>query len=223
MKKQAQNQIEYGEHVFIAGRTGTGKSYLAEYLLQGYKYVIMLDTKDQATERRNKGKALWGYLKEGKDFTVVTHLSEINSVNTDKVVYVPSPDEQNKEFYDSLFRYIYERGNTILWIDELMSVCDSSRTYPLFLKALYTRGRSKNVSVVGLTQRPVDIPAIATANSTHFYTFTLRNNVDRDKLVAVTGCPELKIPPSDVPPKSPYNFWYYRDGYDRPILSRMKL
>ena len=218
-----QNQIEYGEHVFIAGQTGTGKSYLAEYLLQGYQYVIMLDTKDQASERKKKGKNVWGYLKEGKDYTIIQHLSEINNVQTDKIVYVPSFDEQDKEHYDSLFRYVYERENTILWIDVLMSVCDSSRTYPLFLKALYTRGRSKNVSVVALTQRPVDIPQIATANSTHFYTFTLRNDVDREKMSAVTGCPELKITPSMVPPKSQYNFWYYRDGYERPILSRMKL
>lgn len=209
--------IKEYEHVFVAGMTGSGKSFLAENYLAGYKNVIKLDTKDEVSERRSKGQAVWRGLKENKDYTVVTSLIDIETVTTDKIIYVPNFEEQSLDFYNALFKFVYERENTILWIDELMSVAESATKYPLYLKAIMTRGRSKNVSVWSLTQRPVDIPSICTANSTHFFVYDLMLEQDRYKMSQVTGMPEMRERPGK------FNFWYYRNGADKCIKARLKV
>lgn len=194
--------IPTDEHVFIAGMTGSGKSYAAERYLAGYEHVVKLDTKDETSERRRSNKPVWAGLTEGKDFTVVTRLSDLEAVTTKKIVYVPDFEEQNLDTYNALFKWIYLRENTILWIDELMSIADNPSRYPPYLKALYTRGRSKEATVWALTQRPMDIPTIVMANSTHFFIFNLNMPQDRDKVAKATGWPEFL----EMPGK--YNFWY---------------
>lgn len=205
------NTIPQDEHVFIAGMTGTGKSFFAEAYLAGYPYVIKLDTKGEIFERRKKGEAGWRGLVEGKDYTVIERLADINNVTTPKIIYAPHFTEQTEEYYDSLCKYIYERENTTFWIDELMSIADSPRKYPLYLKALYTRGRSKDVGIWALTQRPVDVPVIAGANSKHFITFDLAMPQDRQKMAEITGCPNLLEMPKG------YNFWYFKLGWETAV------
>lgn len=190
------------EHVFISGMTGSGKSVTAEHYLAGYDHVIKLDTKDEVSERRRKKLPLWKGLEEGKDYVVVTRLAELDNVTTHKVIYVPEFDEQTQDHYNSLFKWVYERQNTILWIDELMSIADNPSRYPPYLKALYTRGRSRDAVVWALTQRPMDIPTIVMANSTHFFIYNLNMPQDREKVAKATGYPEFY----DLPGK--YVFWY---------------
>ena len=55
--------IESDAHVLVAGATGTGKSYLAEEYLRGYKNVVKLDTKLEVDERRKNDLSPWRGLK----------------------------------------------------------------------------------------------------------------------------------------------------------------
>ena len=79
----------------------------------------------------------------------IFHLSYIDKITTPKIIYVPDFEEQTLDYYNALMKFVYDRENTILWIDELMSVADNPRTYPIYLKALMTRGRSKNARMCG--------------------------------------------------------------------------
>lgn len=214
--------VEYiptNARVFIAGKTGTGKSYLAENYLAKYEYVVKLDTKGEAHERRQAGENLWRGLKEGKDFKVIEHLTDLPYVDTKKIIYVPSMDEMTWDTYDEFFKYIYLRENTILWIDELMSITNSPLKVQPWLRGLYTRGRSKNIGVWALTQRPSGIPGDTMANSEVFISFDLRLPADREKLAKMTGCPEFLTEPSSA--AHPYAFWYYQDDWNEPILAEL--
>lgn len=209
--------IPTDEHVFIAGMTGSGKSYLAERYLAGYDHVVKLDTKDETSERRRAGKPVWKGLKEGTDYTVVTKLEDLEYVRTKKIIYVPDFEEQNLDTYNALFKWVYLRENTILWIDELMSIADNPSRYPPYLKALYTRGRSKEAVVWALTQRPMDIPTIVMANSTHFFIFNLNMPQDREKVAKATGYPEFY----NLPGK--YNFLYLNIALaEPPVLATLE-
>lgn len=204
------NSIPTDKHVLVSGMTGSGKSFLAENYLRGYDYVVKLDTKNETGERYRDGKSPWDGLTEGRDFTVCYDLEQLDEVETKKIIYVPSFDEQNEDTYNAFFRWCFLRENTLIWIDELMSV-GSVQRYPRELGRIMQQGRSKNVGVWACTQRPSGIPAIVPANASYFFTFNLTLPQDRKKLVETTGMIELYDRPGG------YNFWYYRVGDEHPV------
>lgn len=202
------NTIKPTEHVFIAGMTGCGKSVLAEVFLAGYESVIKLDTKGEVHERRRDGLSAWRGLVEGEDFTVVEHLADLDKAETGKIIFAPVWEENNEDTYNELCKYVFLQGDTILWIDELMTVCKNSFAMPDYMRAILTAGRSRGAVLWMLTQRPSGIPALCIASSTHFFVFTLPQPQDRKKMVDVTSCPMLM----DKPKK--YVFWYFKEGMD---------
>lgn len=210
------NVIEPNKHVFVCGMTGTGKSFLCENYLRTYQYVVKLDTKDETGERRAEGKSPWAGLREGKDFTVCQSLDELEGIETDKIIFVPDYDEQNEETYNRFFRWIFERGNCILWIDELMSI-GSVNSFPKELGRIMTQGRSKGVGVWACTQRPSGIPAIVPSNSSYFFVFDMSLPQDRKKLVDTTGMVKMFEYPRD------FNFWYYKMGSRDCVKARLKV
>lgn len=203
--------IRTDEHVFVVGTTGSGKSYFAETYLASYEYVIKLDNKDEYSERQAKGQSAWRGLTEGVDFEHVTHLEDLPNCTCKKIIYTPDIHEQNEEFYDEFFRFCYERGNTIVWIDELLSVA-SSYSLPFWLQVIATRGRSKRCSLWCCSQRPAGVPKIIISNSTHFVVYRLPAFDDRQTLYKNTGCAELL-----EMPKGQYTFWYYKVGNDNAV------
>lgn len=204
------NTIPIDRHVLVCGATGTGKSFLAEHYLRGYDYVVKLDTKQETDERYKDGKSPWLGLTEGKDFTVCRHFTDLDDIETKKIIYTPDFEDMTEETYNDFFKWIYLRGNTILWIDELMSI-GSVQSYPIELKRLATMGRSKGVGVWSCTQRPSGIPAIVPANITYVFCFNLTLPQDRKKMVDTTGMTEFSRIPGG------HNFWYYKMGDEKPV------
>lgn len=202
MKKQ--KIIPSNKHVLVTGMTGTGKSFLCENYLRGYDYVVKLDTKNETEERRLNGLSPWNGLKEGEDFTVVYDIQDLEFVDTPKIIFVP-PFDFSIEDYDQFFFWIFRRGNTILWIDELMSIGTANR-YPKELLRLMTQARSKNIGVWVCTQRPSGIPVIVPSNCHYFFVFDLANIDDRKKMYQVTGMKEMLEMPTG------YYFWFYKMG-----------
>lgn len=201
------------EHTLVVGMTGSGKSYFCETYLKGYPHVIKLDTKGEYFERKKAGLNAWAGLEEGKDFVMVEHITELAQVTTPKIIYCPDFEEQEPEYYDEFFRFCYMRENTIIWVDELMSISTAS-FYPKWLRACMTRGRSKNVSVWACTQRPLDIPSIVPSNTTHFICYDLMLEQDRKKMSDITGAPEFRNRP-----KGKYHFWYFKNkGMNNALL-----
>lgn len=203
------NFIKSSEHVFVCGGTGSGKSVLADVFTAGMpETVIKIDIKDDTFARRKNKEPLWRGLVENEDFEVVYSLDAVKKSEFRKIIYVPPFTEQEPEFYDELARYVYNQGDTRLWVDELMLFTESAVKYPPFLKAILVSGRSRNATVLVCTQRPMGIPAICIANSQHFFVFRMNNEQDRKKLADVTGCRKFLDPPRQ------YCFWYYREGAD---------
>ena len=205
MAIQSANTIPTNKHVSVCGMTGTGKSYLCEQYLSSYDYVVKLDTKDETTERQMSGISAWEGLEENKDFTIVRNIDELDEVETKKIIYAPPYDEQNEETFNRFFKWCFDRGNTIVWVDELMSI-GTVHKYPRELGRLMTQARSKNVALWCCTQRPSGIPNIVPANCSYFFVFDMALPQDRKKLVEVTGMLEMYELPTG------YNFWYYKMG-----------
>ena len=201
------NTIPTNSHVLVCGGTGSGKSYLAERYLAGYKYVIKLDTKDETGERRAANKPAWYGLTENKDYTVITNFDDLDDVETDKIIFVPDYYDQTEELFNRFFDWVFLRQNTIVWVDELMGIATSYKA-PRSLMRCYTQGRSKNIGIWGCSQRPAGIPAICLSNSDYYFIFKLNNINDRKRLYDMTGMDDFLELPRD------HNFWYYHMGDD---------
>lgn len=202
--------IPPNQHVLIAGRTGSGKTWMARKYLANYNHVIALDTKGLLSWPEIPG-TVWGkgerheheLLDPGPHLTLTDTLADLPHITTPKIIYRPKLEELNEEYINEFFRFCYHRENTIVWIDEAMSICPSPYKIPYWYQACLTRGRQKYVACWSLTQRPSGIPQIILSESSHFFIFDLNLPTDREKLANVTGCNSLLEKPGQ------YLAWYY--------------
>lgn len=203
--------INSNEHVFVAGMTQSGKTYLMKkYLMNVEVPVFVLAT---------KGVFEWKEIP--KKLQVRVHkfddLVKIKIVPGIKIIYEPIFEELNVDYYNEFFKYCYQLRNNIIVVDEAMQVAPSSKSLPLWYKGVLTRGMELNVGCWSLSQRPANIPIQIITESTHYFIFKLNAISDRKRLVDYTGYKEfLTIPKT-------YNFWYFNtiEG-GKPILAKLK-
>jgi ABC-type dipeptide/oligopeptide/nickel transport system ATPase component len=201
-------QIEKGQHVFVAGQTGTGKSVLAEVYVSGGDNAICLDT---------KGETNWTMIR---DVTVFDRLENLVNFKEGKAIYRPRFEELSIEYYDKFFEWIYRRKNTDVWIDELMSIYENANSILPYHKAILTRGRTKKISCWNVTQRPKTIPLGCISESKHFFIFDLNLDADRKRIMEVVAHNEINTIASKA--GGEYAFWYYNFKMQKPVLGKFK-
>ena len=185
-----------GEHAFIAGQTGSGKSVMLQHLIRQSTTspVFIMDSKgddgflDLALPAEtlvifDAGiKAFYNYVRQPKrkiaDYVVIRPpLGELGEVEI-------------LDYY-LLLIYTYFRGHAIIAVDELYMIHKSGRCGK-GLNALLTRGRSKGMSLYGATQRPAWISGFCMSEATHYLIFRLIDVKDRARLTHV-GYPKDKV------------------------------
>lgn len=205
------NVIKNDEHVFIAGQTGSGKSFLKQAYLSGYKNVISLDLKGKLT-----------YKPFLDNVPVIDNLDDLMQVGEGKYIYRPRFEEiEDTTYMEKFFEWIYFRQNTIVDIDEIIALTEigGSQYIPRYAKAILTRGRERQTTIWGATQRPKTIPLVYMSEATHFFIFSLKLQDDRKRVQEI-------IPYNEVLqeiPKQTHQFWYYNDRMDRPQKASMKI
>lgn len=207
------NSIKTDEHVFICGQTGSGKSFLKQAYLSGYKNVISLDLKGKLT-----------YKPFLDDVPVIHNLAELMEVGEGKYIYRPRFEEiETTEYIEKFFEWIYERQNTICDIDEIMAVGElgskDGSYIPRYAKAILTRGRERNTTIWGATQRPKTIPLVYMSEATHFFIFSLKLEADRKRVQEIIPYDEVL---QEIP-KHTHQFWYYNDRMDKPVKASLKI
>lgn len=199
--------IKADEHCFIAGSTGSGKTYFAKaYLRDTENQVFVLDT-----------KGLFEWNVDKKELIIIKSLSDIFEASNQyqKIIYRPKFEELTDELYNQFFKFCYQYKNCIVVVDEAMQVCPSPYKIPEYYKGILTRGRELNVSVWSLTQRPSMIPIVIYSEATHYFIFQLVYP-DKKKLSDFTGYDEFEEN------LKKYHFWYYNTRTnDPPVVAKL--
>ena len=198
--------IPADHHVFVAGRNGSGKTYLARKYLAGYENVFCLDI---------KGTLEWPEVSRDQ-LTIVKHLADVHKVTTPKCIYKPAPEEMEDTFYNDFFKFIYMRGHTICWVDEVMGVTPNPHKIPFWYRAILTRGRELGVAAWSISQRPSGINLLPISEARHIMSFDLNLKKDRVTMCDVSGAPEFLDKPGH------FKFWYYNVNNSDAILAQLK-
>lgn len=166
-----------GDHVVIAGPTGSGKTTLAKSLLDKRGHVLAFGTKahDPTLEQ------------EFKDWSFVQSMSEIENWQN-RVILWPRPkrkesaDEwraRQRNAYKEAFDVMIKARGWCLYIDELKYMCD-----PKFggvgnqIEMLHYIGRSAKTTLISSVQRPSFVPLAVLSNASHAY--VARTTLDED-------------------------------------------
>lgn len=185
--KASRFKIRADERVIFVGRTGSGKTTLADRLIRflGYRTVV-IDPKHR-----------W----EFPGYKLVTHYDP--SLETIRQVFRPK-DRAAADWRDLevFLESIWNAGiPTVVYIDELTAVTEPRRTIPI-LEDFVRLGRQVGMGTWYASQRPKDVPSLFLSEAEHWFVFDLRYAADREKCVGFLGDNVA----NRIPEK--YAFWY---------------
>lgn len=166
--------IGEGEHLFVCGQTGSGKSYRMERLIAARAQQSRVAIIDPKGEFWIKGaKIVEKYHKR--------HRVQIFRPDLDETA-IPEVEQ-----YDQFFRAIWRDGRPCtVYIDELNATLPGPQSCLRSLERMYRQGRSRRIVVWAATQRPKEIPSVAFTESTHILSFWLGWRGDAEKVESFT-------------------------------------
>lgn len=198
-------QVLPNERATLIGKTGSGKTTLARYLLEPFKYIVVLDL---------KGTINWASYKVVSDFKRLTKEKE------PRLVFRPSAKLlRDEKLIDDFFWWIYQRKNTCLYVDEVYSVV-SGNWLPNGYHAILTRGRERNITLLNSTQRPTRIPTEVLSEVERIFVFRLRMFRDREKLLNIDS--EFEDQGIANLPNKFFYYSHYDDGVSGPYILNIK-
>jgi hypothetical protein len=193
----------YNSRAVFVGKTGCGKTTLAEKVCANHEFVAVLDSKAELN---------WN------GYDIFTDLASVKRSKNPKVIWQPNPHEQNDATYDEFFQWIYERKNTVCYIDEVLAICKNSQNIPFHYRALLTRGRSRGIGCYNSTQAPVFVPHWILSQSEHYFVFQMKLEGDREKVEKITG-----ILRDDLKDLKNHEFYYADDNSYFPRKIKLRI
>lgn len=204
-------KLPQGQHILVAGMTGSGKTTLMEQVLNTRRWSICLDTK---RELRFDG---WPIVERP------AHAIEaVFDKRYQRAILRPRSLDDVEDTFAAALRH----GGVTVGVDEIYMITtqpgsSSVLTYPPSYVLALTRGRSKKATVVTGTQRPRFLPLFAMTESSHFFVFELGSADDSKYLARMAGIPGLEE--GTLAELRDHFFLYYSRPERRLVRSRIEL
>lgn len=173
--------LEPGTRTIVAGRTGSGKTSLARFLMQtrNRQHWVIFNPKHTAGYKSLPGaKVLNGW--NAKKFDKSLSENRFTIINFDK-------NELSAEYQDAVLSYIHESYDDIgIAIDELYYLHNNMEAGEGLVGVL-TRGRERKQTFLGLVQRPKRISLFSFSEADFIVSMALNLEGDRKRMVEATG------------------------------------
>ena len=180
----------------IVGRTGSGKTVAAVWLLSLSDFDerpwIVLDYKNDELLNSISRAELIGY----------DELPELPGIYILKVL----PGDEDR--VDQWFKSVWEREDLGILIDEGYMIDPRSQWF----NACLTQGRSKRISIIILSQRPVWLSRFVFSEADFFMVFNLTHSKDQDKVREYIQDDERQLLER---PLAPFHSYFYDVGRKR--------
>lgn len=177
----------------IIGATGSGKTVAAVWHLSLRNY----DQKPWVIYNFKDDKTIDG-------IPYARHIG-VEEIPTKPGVYVvhPTPGEASDGTVENQLWEIWSRGNIGVYVDEGYMMGNNNTAF----RALLTQGRSKQIPMIVLSQRPVWMDRFVFSESEFFQVFRLQNKKDRKSVE--------EFVPADLGKRlPPFHSYYYDVGND---------
>ncbi len=163
-------QIKSNDRIFMAGKTGSGKTTLAK------KMLFPMYTR----------RVFWDIKLANSDLafccTTCTTPDQLSDfIKKGKVSILYQPKSLEPYDFNEICRILYNAGNFTLFVDEVSRVCTPSWIEP-WHDEIMTRGRERGVGIVNLTQRPRRCHNTVISEAEHFFIFRLQLETDIQKI-----------------------------------------
>lgn len=219
------------ERMYIVGRSGSGKSFLA----RAFARVYSLSPNHPRAYRA--GVCVFdpnGLFKlDGAD--IVHDPAKIApSKKRPVVVYRPSPQYTTAEGWNEAFRVLFDSKDPVLLIIDEYTALEALFAIRKIeggnmLTAYMSRGRSRGKGAIILTQAPANVPLIAVRNADRYIVFDLPLEEDRVRMTSVIdryaveqrGGKTVAVDLRDRKSLGKFEFWYAREA-QAPVRLRLK-
>lgn len=196
-----------GERALIVGQTGSGKTAFAVWLVYRVPFapIVLYDTKDEPK-----------FDKLPNSLTVETVEQMLKAYNDEKIDYiiVRPPVEllgEPQALDEYLFYHYTHLRDSVAYIDELYTFHANGRAFKGLI-ALLSRGRSRGITTIMSTQRPMMISRLCITEAQKLYIFKLGDRQDRKRIAdVIPNFDDYKLP-------SKHGFYYFESGDDNPHL-----
>lgn len=180
-----------GEHVLISGPTGGGKTTLArsvvqQRLIRGGHVVVMVG-KLREDKTITSEYADWTRWKRWKKRPRVYENKILLWPDT-KMLGARNALAHQKEIFSEAFDQLSKVGTWTLQIDEgLYTASPSYLNMGHEMGIMHALGRSSNLTVVTLTQRPSHLPVVIYSSASHAFLGRTREPLDIKRLSGLEG------------------------------------
>lgn len=174
-----------GQHVLIAGPTGSGKTYVAQDLGAMRDRVVVVATKEHDDSLE------LGY----KDFT--RRKSWPADYGELLVIFWKKPRNlkavgEMRQSISGLMDDLYRHGGWTIYFDDLQFICSILKLQEM-VKVFYTQVRSAGVSIVSSVQRPFWVPKEATSQSDFVLLFQMHDANDANRVAEGMGLDKQRL------------------------------